>query len=58
MKKFDDYVNGSKGEGLTERNSEIGVDGEEWDWERWKKHFTEVEEEERLVSVLQVQCLC
>lgn len=55
MKKFDDYVNGSKGEGLTERNSEIGVDGEEWDWERWKKHFTEVEEEERLVSVLQSQ---
>ncbi|MCE3215613.1 hypothetical protein HAX54_002973 [Datura stramonium] len=55
MKKLDDYVNRSKGAGLAERNSEIGVAGEEWDWERWKKHFTEVEEEERLVSVLKSQ---
>lgn len=57
MKKLDDYVNRSKGVGLAERNSETGLDGEEWDWERWKKHFTQVEEEEQLVSVLKVQSL-
>ncbi|XP_016502849.1 protein EXECUTER 1, chloroplastic-like [Nicotiana tabacum] len=58
MKKFDDYVNWSKGAELAERSSaekEVCVDGEEWGWERWKKHFTEVEEEERLVSVLKSQ---
>ncbi|KAK4340067.1 hypothetical protein RND71_041529 [Anisodus tanguticus] len=57
--KFDYYVNRSKGVGVVERDSEIiSVDGEEWDWERWKKHFTEVEEEERLVSVLKSQLAC
>ncbi|KAM3375359.1 hypothetical protein P3S68_014073 [Capsicum galapagoense] len=53
MKKLDEYVNrSSKRVGLAEKNSEIsGVNGEEWDWECWKKHFTEVEEEDRLISV-------
>ncbi|PHT99140.1 hypothetical protein BC332_31977 [Capsicum chinense] len=47
MKKLDEFVNrSSKGVGLEEKSSEIGgVNGEEWDWERWKKHLTEVEEE-------------
>ncbi|PHT60913.1 hypothetical protein T459_35237 [Capsicum annuum] len=51
------YVNrSSKRVGLAEKNSEIsGVNGEEWDWECWKKHFTEVEEEERLISVSEIE---
>ncbi|XP_073122219.1 protein EXECUTER 1, chloroplastic [Henckelia pumila] len=28
---------------------------EEWNWERWRKHFAEVDEQERMVSVLKSQ---
>lgn len=28
---------------------------EEWDWERWKRHFDEMEEQEMIVSMLKVQ---
>ncbi|XP_024960361.1 protein EXECUTER 1, chloroplastic-like [Cynara cardunculus var. scolymus] len=52
MKKDD-----SGGDGV-KKEAEVVMDSdgdEDWDWERWKKHFTEVDEQERIVSILQSQ---
>ncbi|KAK6916181.1 LOW QUALITY PROTEIN: hypothetical protein RJ641_019042 [Dillenia turbinata] len=34
---------------------ENAVDEEDWDWGRWKKHFKEIDEQERVVSILKSQ---
>ncbi|KAG6474994.1 protein EXECUTER 1, chloroplastic-like [Zingiber officinale] len=33
----------------------VEENGEDWDWERWKLHFMEIEEHEKLASVLKSQ---
>ncbi|XP_019423479.1 PREDICTED: protein EXECUTER 1, chloroplastic-like [Lupinus angustifolius] len=59
IKQFDSYINS-----LTNRNAaaekgepeDSGDDDEnEWDWDRWRVHFKEIDEQERIVSVLKSQ---
>ncbi|KAG9130605.1 hypothetical protein Leryth_011852 [Lithospermum erythrorhizon] len=54
IKVFDDYREGYfKGDEVNGEEEE--GEEEEWDWERWKKHFAEVDDQERLVSILKAQ---
>ncbi|KAL8264745.1 hypothetical protein R6Q59_022875 [Mikania micrantha] len=44
------------GGGAEKKEGEMVMDGDDdWDWERWKKHFAEVDEQELIVSLLQAQ---
>lgn len=62
IKSFDSYMNpakkgvGNKGvmEGETGEEEEE-EDGTVWDWDRWRLHFDQVDEQQRLVSLLKSQ---
>ncbi|CAI9304258.1 unnamed protein product [Lactuca saligna] len=69
IKWFDDYMDGyhyhinqpENDKGKTDDSGGGAVivgDGggdEDWDWERWKKHFSEVDKQEVIVSILENQ---
>ncbi|KAL0891464.1 hypothetical protein Bca101_015447 [Brassica carinata] len=46
----DDVVSGGQGWGDIEEEEES-----DWDWERWKKHFERIDDQDRLLSVLKSQ---
>lgn len=52
---FDGYINQFKGLEEAERSVDVDVDAQEWDWDRWMNHFTEVDDQERIVSLLKSQ---
>ncbi|KAJ0262835.1 Protein EXECUTER 1 [Hirschfeldia incana] len=46
----DDAVSGGQGWGDIKKEEES-----DWDWERWKKHFERIDDQDRLLSVLKSQ---
>ncbi|XP_022763652.1 protein EXECUTER 1, chloroplastic-like isoform X2 [Durio zibethinus] len=67
IKRFDSYMNPFRKDSTTAKDaSNDGVsdklsrrrdeeDDWDWDWDRWKKHFEQVDEQERLLSLLKLQ---
>lgn len=61
IKQIDSYINAHKDRSKDVQSGGVvkskcdGNENEDWDWDRWRKHFKDVEEQERIVSILKLQ---
>ncbi|KAL1215841.1 Protein EXECUTER 1 [Cardamine amara subsp. amara] len=59
IKRFDSvlswYTTQDKDAGADQGSENLNKEGDDWDWERWKKHFEIVDDQDRLLSVLKSQ---
>ncbi|XP_050364954.1 protein EXECUTER 1, chloroplastic [Argentina anserina] len=53
MKRLDSFVSPNAAKDAAEEEEE--EEEPDWDWDRWRQHFLQVEEQERLVSLLKTQ---
>ncbi|XP_050900656.1 protein EXECUTER 1, chloroplastic [Lathyrus oleraceus] len=54
MKQFESYFNALM-KGRTADEDRSDVNDEDWDWNQWRQHFDEVDDQERIVIILKSQ---
>ncbi|ESQ53785.1 hypothetical protein EUTSA_v10024585mg [Eutrema salsugineum] len=61
IKRFDSVLSWYRsqdkdaGDDVEQVSGDIKIEDDDWDWERWKKHFDQIDDQDRLLSVLKSQ---
>lgn len=54
IRRVGGFVNSYRNEVFKREGEMVEVDDAEWDWDRWTKYFAEIDDQQRVVSVLKV----